>query len=196
MAKSKRPTYSAEALTPVGPLPKPELHGKIRLSFVLGSGLSSRFIAWYGQGFGGWSHVDAVLKDGYFGARSDAVGGQPPGVYLRPFGYESWVRHEILERRVTLSQEAAWERNLRAKSGDHYDRRSIVAFLLGLKTEDHPGYWICSACQTDAMQDPGVSILPAYPIPPAQVTPDSLHIAAWTAGFRPISPKDYPRVAA
>jgi hypothetical protein len=50
----------------------------IRLQFVLGTGLSSQAIAWFSAGH--FSHVDAVLPDNrLLGARSDVVGGKPPG---------------------------------------------------------------------------------------------------------------------
>ena len=82
----------------------------ITLQFVLGADLASRAIAFWGQGYGGFSHVDAVLSDGtLLGARNDVAGDQPAGVRIRPANYETWARKERLELACTFTQEATWE---------------------------------------------------------------------------------------
>lgn len=105
---------------------------RIRLQFVLGASLSSRLIAWYGQGYGGYSHVDAVLPDGrLLGARSDAVGGVYPGVRVRPANYEKWVRRTLVELPVTESRAHAWVEALQRQVGCQYDKQAILGFILG-----------------------------------------------------------------
>lgn len=150
----------------------------IKLQFVCGSGLSSRLIAWYGNGYGGFSHVDAVLPDGsLIGARSDyitPIGSQDtidPGVQVRPAAYETWVRRTVVEISCTKGVAAEWEKFLRSQINHQYDKDSIIGFITGHK--DHQaGHWICSALQTDALEKIGK--LPSLPVPPAQVTPNSL----------------------
>lgn len=62
----------------------------ITMQFVGGEGLGSKIIAWFGHGLP-VSHVDTVMPDGsLLGARSDRVGGRPPGVQIRPADYEPW----------------------------------------------------------------------------------------------------------
>lgn len=144
----------------------------IRMQFVLGSDLSSRLIAWYGQGYGGFSHVDAVLPDGtLLGARNDAIGGQPPGVRIRPPEYEKWANRALVELPATDTQAASWQSFLRLQIGDPYDRGAILGFLLG-KQDHASGHWICSALQHQALQQ--IHFLYPSPIPDSQVTPDSL----------------------
>ena len=149
----------------------------IRLSFVLGTGLSSRLVAWYGQGVGGWSHVDAVLASGeLLGARADAIGGQPAGVHIRPPNYEKWKRRAIVE---IPYEGAAWELWLRKQVGLEYDKGAILSFITGI--QDHQaGHWICSACQYGALES--VSLLHPCPLPSSQVTPDTLFMLV-TAGL-------------
>lgn len=144
----------------------------IRLQFVLGAGLSSRLIAWYGQGYGGWSHVDAVLSDGsLLGARSDWIKGIKPGVRIRPPKYETWIRRAVVEIRSTEAQAIAWEEWLRKQEGCPYDQGAIWAFITG-KRQHTAGRWICSACQFGALEK--MHILHPASIPPSQVTPDTL----------------------
>lgn len=153
----------------------------IKLQFVLGAGLSSRLIAWYGQGYGGYSHVDAVLPDGsLLGARSDAVGGKSPGVQIRPQGYERWLKRCVVEIDATDAQAAAWEGWLRRQIGRPYDHAAIVGFILGRRLGDR-GHWICSGCQFGALEAAG--LLGPGPVPPDEVTPNALLLLV-TAGLR------------
>lgn len=145
----------------------------IRLQFVLGSGWSSRLIAWYGQGFGGWSHVDAVLPDGrLLGARSDTVGGQPPGVRIRPANYERWKRRTLVEIPCTSAEETGWVGWLRQQVGYEYDKAAIIGFILG-RPAHTPHHWICSACQRGALEAVG-KLHPCDLIPDSETTPDAL----------------------
>lgn len=146
----------------------------VRLQFVLGAGWSSRLIAWYGQGYGGFSHVDAVLPDGsLLGARYDRCGGQEPGVRIRPQGYERWLRRTLVTVPCTAQQAAAWQRWLRGELGKQYDPQAIWAFALGLAPKKD-GRWICSACQNAGLRD-GAQLAHASSVPDSQVTPDALY---------------------
>lgn len=153
---------------------------RIRLQFVLGAGVSSRLIAWYGQGYGGYSHVDAVLADDtLLGARSDAVGGQRPGVRVRPPGYETWRRRTLVELPGSELKFMQWADALERQIACQYDKQAILGFLLG-RREHTKGHWICSALQTHALKH--CHLLHRVPIPDSQVTPDNLFTLV-TAGL-------------
>jgi hypothetical protein len=144
----------------------------IQLQFVLGAGLSSRLIAWWGNGYGGYSHVDGVLTNGSLaGAREDRVGHRPAGFQVRPAGYEKWAKRTLVSIPSSDAEELAWEKFLLAQIGDGYDKTDILGLIIG-KPLMSTGHWICSAAQTAALVQVGK--LPAPPIPPQQVTPNSL----------------------
>lgn len=152
----------------------------VRLQFVLGAGWTSRLIAWWGSGYSGFSHVDAVLDDGSLvGARYDDVGGKPPGVQRRPAGYEKWKRRVVVTFPHTEAIYPMWEKGLLARVGAPYDPFDIIGLILGIPLSS-PGHWICSACQSDELQS--VMLLPSLPIPPQQITPNTLYIRALDAG--------------
>src|SRR5271170_1356882 len=77
----------------------------VQVQFVLGEGISSSAIAWFGGGT--FSHVDAIMPDGtLIGARSDiiyplmpdgttSVKPIPAGVQRRPAGYEVWKKRVV-----------------------------------------------------------------------------------------------------
>ncbi len=154
----------------------------ITLQFVLADDIASRLIAWYGQGSGGFSHVDAVLPDGrLLGARSDKVGGQPPGVQIRPPDYEKWSRVCRVSIPVTSPKAQDWLFWLTSQVGRPYDMGSIWGFLWG--QNDHtPGRWICSALQTAALEH--IEVLPVLPVEPSEVTPNALRLIAVAIGGR------------
>lgn len=144
----------------------------IRLSFVCGSDISSRLIAWYGNGYGGFSHVDSMLPDGsLLGARSDRIGQIPPGVQIRPDNYERWTRRSVVEIPATELRAIAWETWLRKQIGRPYDIQAIWGFVLGERKHGE-GRWICSACAFESLEQ--VNLLKPTPVPAAQITPDSL----------------------
>lgn len=144
----------------------------IRLQFVLGAGISSRLIAWYGQGYGGYSHVDAVLPSGeLLGARSDQVGGKPAGVQIRPQNYERWVNRRVLTLPCDPVTAYRWEKRLHSQIGCGYDSADILGFILG-KPMWQPGNWICSAYQLDTMRT--VNVLPVTELTPQQCPPNML----------------------
>jgi hypothetical protein len=151
----------------------------IRLQFVLGAGLSSRLIAWYGQGYGGYSHVDAIISNGkLLGARSDNIGGGA-GVLARPPDYERWKRRCVVSVKATDKQARDWEKFLLSQLGKPYDKTDILGLIIG-KPIMSAGHWICSALQTAALHASG--IFPAMPEVPQQVPPNMLLFGVLTAG--------------
>lgn len=160
----------------------------IRLQFVLGAGLSSRLIAWYGNGYRGYSHVDAILRTGeLLGARADAIkprmGGKviPPGVQIRPPFYEKWVRRCVVEIDSTREEALRWETYLRRQEKRPYDTGSILGFILGEELHQ-AGHWICSAVQREGLEHSGK--LPHIVTPPAQTTPNTLFFGVCAIGGR------------
>jgi hypothetical protein len=158
----------------------------IRLQFVLGAELSSRLIAWYGNGYGGFSHVDAVMPDGsLLGARSDRVKAKgaeyEPGVQIRLPGYASWIKKEVYQLEVSPFVAKAWEARGRSLIGSQYDKGAIWGFITGHQDHDK-GHWICSALQVDMLQTAG--IFQRIDIPSWQVTPNSLLLALTALGAK------------
>ena len=149
----------------------------LRWQFVLGADLSSEFIAWYGQGYGGFSHVDAILPDGtLLGARSDTITLKDgtridPGVQVRPPLYAKWKRREVLQLPSTDEQARRWEAFLRSQVGMGYDKADIIGFIVG-KPLMQPGHWICSALQLDALEV--AQVLPRVALTPQQCPPNML----------------------
>jgi hypothetical protein len=151
----------------------------VKVQFVLGAGLSSRLIAWWGQGYNGWSHVDAVLSDGSLaGARSDVIrplgGGPaiPAGCQIRPPRYEKWKRRTVMEKKSSPDDDALWDNFFRTRAGHaQYDEGDILGFILG---SDHSqdGHWICSAWNLDGAET--LDLVPSIEIPVKQVSPNTL----------------------
>jgi hypothetical protein len=90
---------------------------------------------------------------------------------LRPPEYERWKRRVVVELPSTIEQAAEWQKRLLAKVGDQYDRAAILGFLLG-KAKHTRGYWICSALQTEVLEE--LERLPQLAVPPSQITPNTL----------------------
>lgn len=152
----------------------------VTLQFVLGNSWSSRLIAWYGSGYGGFSHVDAVMQDGSLvGARSDQVGGQPPGLRRRPPQYEHWRMQTLVTFPNTEALYPAFEKATLAKVGSGYDKADILGFIIG-KPLMQPGHWICSAAQADSLAE--VGLLHVSPFSPQQITPTSLFLICTAGG--------------
>lgn len=126
----------------------------ITLQFSATAGLSSDAIKWFERGW--CTHVDAVLPDGsLLGARSDAIGGKPPGVQIRPDHYEAWTSVE----RVSLNDQclisgdlnAKWLAFLMAQVGKPYDEEAILAFAFG-RDWRRPDSWFCSELHAAALE--------------------------------------------
>lgn len=159
----------------------------ISLQFVAAAGWASRLIAWYGNGYHGYSHVDAVLPSGQLlGARSDKTGGQPAGVRIRPQGYERWLRREILVIQASGAQVHDWLHFLKRQIGHPYNEAGIIDIAIGRKPAKN-GHWFCSQLQTAALE--AVGLLPNLGVPPAQITPDTLAVACRAIGGK--RPSDF-----
>lgn len=152
----------------------------VTLQFVLGEAWSSRMIAWWGTGMGGYSHTDGVLEDKtLIGARSDVIGKVAAGVRLRPVDYEKWKKQTVVTFPNTEGLYPKWSEWLTQQIGCGYDKGDIIGFILGIELMQE-GHWICSALQYAALQS--VRLLPPCPIPPQQITPNGLFLMCCAAG--------------
>lgn len=155
---------------------------QLAADFLLGPDLSSRFIAWYGNGYGGYSHVAPVLDDGrYLDARSDVLGGVPAGVHIRLPESEKWIKRRRVSLVVSASEYGEWEANLRARIDDLYGKTDIWDFITGSNKHDN-GHWICSAHFVNSLQH--IKRVPfPLPMPAHQITPNSALLIAASIGF-------------
>jgi hypothetical protein len=97
------------------------------------------------------SHVDIVLAEGYCGARNNRIGGQPPGVYIRPVGYDASTLDKELIVDIPLPTETAAEAYVRSKIGTPYDWPSLLSYSLPVRLHQE-GALICSAFATMALR--------------------------------------------
>lgn len=164
----------------------------MRWQFVLADNLAARLIAWYGEGYDGYSHVDAILPDGsLLGARANVITVNthgvprriPAGVQIRPPEYEKWTRRCIVELPCSPTEASLWEGWLQRQAAKdaQYDKDAIIGFLLG-RRDHRKGHWICSALQTGALQE--VKKLPLLAVPPSQITPNTLLVLLSGIGAR------------
>jgi hypothetical protein len=154
----------------------------MKLQFVRGTGFGSRLISWWGNGYGGYSHVDGILDDNRLaGARSDKVGGQPPGFQIRPPAYEKWAARTVVTIESTDDEQSRWQKFLISQVGEPYDKSDIIGLIIG-EPMASAGHWICSAAQTAALNFVGK--MPCPPIPPQQVTPNSLLLMCSAIGAK------------
>jgi hypothetical protein len=126
----------------------------INLRFVGGYGLSSGAIKLFSAG--PFSHVDARVPVGgvalaplwpagsLVGARSDKIGGKPPGLQCRPFGYEKVKVAVEFHLPATVEQEQAFWASLYSEEADKYDSKGIIAFAFNVNWHS-PGEFFCSA---------------------------------------------------
>jgi hypothetical protein len=126
----------------------------VALHFVCGYGLSSLAIARWGVQVPEFSHVDLVLAPGTYagveypkgallGARDDAIGDRPPGVWPRPPAYEKWRRQTTVTFKADPSYaQSALEWALNEIS-HKYDEDAIWSFIFGQRWHKK-GAWICS----------------------------------------------------
>lgn len=133
----------------------------IRYQFVLARGFGSWAIDTFGAGTRtlGFSHVDIFLPPGLlfnkkrvlssqgelFGARSDVIGGKPPGCQRRPFGYGNagWIRRVQMSLPATPAQEEKFYAFLAAQEGKPYDKTAILAFFFDRDWREDDS-WFCS----------------------------------------------------
>lgn len=158
--------------------------GLVRFQAVCGADFSSRLVAWWGSGYGGFSHIDCLMSDGsLIGARDDVITvdgvAYPSGVQRRPAEYERWIRRAVISLVVEPHEATAWEYWLERQIGDQYDQDAIWGFLLGRR--DHArGHWICSALAAGSLE--AIGKLHRLPVPTCQVTPDAFRLIASTLG--------------
>jgi hypothetical protein len=110
------------------------------------SGFSSRAIEWFGGGH--WSHFANIIDDRHvLDARSDRVGGAPPGVYVRDASYLDDVERTVIRIPCSAGQAEAWLHAGRSQLKKPYDTQGIIAFATGRYTWRDwrdPAAWICS----------------------------------------------------
>lgn len=126
----------------------------IKLSFVMGAGLSSKTIAWFSAG--GFSHVDYILDSGMrLGARSDITGQGmdevDPGVQIRPANYEEWSKEVQICIPCTNQQKSDYEAFLKLQLGKPYDKTAIWGFAAGRDWREKDS-WFCSELQAAALE--------------------------------------------
>jgi hypothetical protein len=166
---------------------------QIRIDTMLGPGLISKGIAWFGNGFqNGYSHSASMLADGrYLDAHDNWIADVPPGVHIREAATEIWVKRRRATLEVSEEEYATWEASLRAKITDGYGREDILAFIDPWEAHRN-GRWICSALSINAVQHvsrvhwhPGHLGFVPYPLPvPAhQIPPNTNLMILATAGF-------------
>ena len=123
----------------------------IRLQFVCGA-ISSQVIASFSAGH--FSHVDALLDDGtLLGARSDRVGGQPPGVQIRSPDYINFSRRVVMEIPATDAQNTTFHAFLHSQIGKPYDSEAIWAFLFNRDWRETDS-WIVPYCRRRGWNTP------------------------------------------
>jgi hypothetical protein len=152
--------------------------GAITLQFVEGSGLGAGMIKWFGHGK--YSHVDCVLPDGkLLGARSDRVGGKPPGVQIRPASYLGKEKTLRVKIPCTGQQEHFFYRFLYTEIGRAYNKLGIVAFFFATDWTTEGNYF-CSQLATKALQE--VNLFENLSEPANKIDPDDLRLlisAVW-----------------
>lgn len=146
----------------------------VQLQFVRQHDIASSAIAWFSQGE--VSHVDAVMPDGMLlGARNDAVGGQPPGVRIRPPDYAKFVLWVPFTITTTPDQEVKFHSFLLAQVGKPYDQQAIWGFVTGRNWRENDS-WICSELQAAALEAAG--IVPPLYLAANKITPTALALLA------------------
>ena len=139
----------------------------IRARFVRGLGPTSQIIAWAGGGDArrfGLSHVDICFPNGMLlGARSDAVGGVPPGVWCRPAGYEKVMGELVLELPTAAGQDGVFYDFLIHQIGKPYDKTAILGFIFGRDWREDDS-WFCSELLMAGLEKAGVCERLALPV--------------------------------
>ena len=163
--------------------------------FVLARGISSTVIQLAGGGTKtlGFSHVDIVIppkwllpedgiednKPGLLGARSDSIGGKPPGVQIRPWDYgkSTWIRQVYMELESTPAQEAAFFAYAKDQIGKPYDKLAIIAFFIARNWRDQDA-WFCDELLLACTEQAG--LCPELYLPVNKFNPTTA-AAIWSA---------------
>lgn len=115
----------------------------LQLQFVMGTGLTSRIIEYFGHGVS-VSHVDTVMPDGrLLGARNDKIGNVPAGVQLRDPSYTG--TEAVLRINIAMPGDMMQDylNFITEQLGKPYDKLGIVSFFLGRNWDDLDS-WFCS----------------------------------------------------
>jgi hypothetical protein len=173
---------------------------EIRLQFVAARDIGSSLIRWFSAG--PFSHVDAIVDEAalrllepgtggampagavclvrpgwLFGSRSDRVGGQPPGVQIRPPGYATFSRRVVATIPATEAQLAGFWRFQRAQLGKPYDSTAIWGFAAGRDWRETDS-WYCSEDQARALEPPETGSWLDPNKDGAGIFPEPLYLAA------------------
>lgn len=161
----------------------------VQVQFVLGEGISSAAIAWFGGG--AFSHVDAIMPDGsLIGARSDVIipptpEGEPPalpipaGVQRRPPGYEKWKTRVVASIETTVAKANKFYALNISQLKKQYDSTAIWGFVTGRDWRDEQD-WFCSELQAYCFETS--LILPTLYTPVNKINPSTLAFGLSTAG--------------
>ena len=173
------------------------------ISHVANSGWSSKSIEWFGAG--GFSHVDIVVPDWYcdthnlprgslLGARSDSVGGRPPGVEIRPPDYEAWPKRLVLRVPCAAHQaEKGFSWAIRQLHSPYDTPGLISSFILGRNWREE-GAWWCSELAV-RMLEIG-QIIHELPLPVWKITPGDSALVCSSAGGYPVLEQGMRKLAA
>ena len=135
----------------------------IVIQFAQGTDLGAKAIEWYGHET--YSHVDSVLPDGrLFGARSDNVGGAPPGVQAREPSYLGSEKVFRVELATTADETVKYYDWLWTQVGKPYDKQGILGFIVDRDWRD-PNTWFCSE-----LVAAGLEYCEYFPYPLAAIT--------------------------
>lgn len=146
----------------------------VTLQFVGAADLGSEMIEWFSAGV--VSHVDAVMPDGsLLGARSDGVGGKPPGVQIRPANYENFARVIRVVLPCPDEMAARFYEFIKDQIGKPYDEEAIIAFVAGRDWRD-PSAFFCSELQGLGLERCGYFATPLA-TPSNKLTPAGLLLA-------------------
>lgn len=125
------------------------------LQFVRGTDFEAQAIEWFGGG-PRFSHVDLVMPDGQLlGARSDVIGGAPPGVQLRDHRYVGHDQTLRVEIPCTDEQAAKAIAFAKEQIGKPYDKMAIFAFIIGRNWREDDA-WFCSELCTMILETAGI----------------------------------------
>lgn len=150
----------------------------IRLQFTAENSLLSWAIRYLSAG--PYSHVDSILPDGrLLGARTDSVGGAPPGVQIRTPDYNKFSSVALVELVATPAQELAFRSFEMAQVGKPYDDTAIWGFAADRDWRE-PDSWFCSELILAALEEAGWC--PRLDFPANKVPPVALYLIVTARG--------------
>jgi hypothetical protein len=153
----------------------------ITLQFVAESNIASWAIRYWTAG--PYSHVDTVLPDGrLLGARSDTVGGAPPGVQIRTPGYAPFSHIVQVELPATPEEEVAFHNFEVEQLGKPYDSSAIWGFATDRDWRT-PDSWFCSEEKLAGLET--AAWCPRLDIPANKVSPVALYLIVTARGGVP-----------